>query len=299
MDKKQEQTQSTFGFKWSDKENTYESEAVRKKVYDWLVKRYFGSETIMTTKVSDFYGKSILDAGCGNGHSMSVLFNKYFDKIDYLGIDIAPDAIEIAKKRFKKQNLKGEFIVDNIQTFSLEKQFDFIFSEGVIHHTSNPRETFKNMVNHLKPGGEIMFYVYKKKAPIREFTDDYIRDQISGLSNEEAWDKIKPLSNLGKILGDLDIEIEVPEEIQLLGVPKGKHNLQRFFYWFFMKAYYDPSYSIDEMNHINFDWYRPLNCFRFEPDEIKEWLSENNLKELRFIVEDAGITVIARSRVDL
>ena len=32
------------------------------------------------------------------------------------------------------------------------------------------------MQRHLKPGGRILFYVYRKKGPIREFTDDYVRE---------------------------------------------------------------------------------------------------------------------------
>ncbi len=101
------------------------------------------------------------------------------------------------------------------------------------------------------------------------------------------------MTKIGKKLGDLNIEIEIDEEVELLNIPKGKYNLQRFFYWFFMKAYYDSNYTIDEMNHINFDWYRPLNCYCYEPEEIRKWLDNNKLKAERFIVEEAGITVVA------
>ena len=53
-----------------------------------------------------------------------------------------------------------------------------------------------------------MFYVYKKKAPVREFVDDHIREQIQDLEPLDAWNKLKPLSKLGKTLGDLNIEID-------------------------------------------------------------------------------------------
>lgn len=294
MDKNQKQTQSTFNFKWSDKKHTAESRHVKTKSYNWLIERYFGSQQKFDNQISNFCNKSLLDAGCGNGHSASVLFGEHLNKMQYTGVDIAHDAIQTAQKRFKELELSGNFIADNIQTLKLDKQFDFIFSEGVIHHTSNPQETFANLVRHLKPDGKIMFYVYKKKAPVREFTDDYIREQIKNLPNEEAWEKLIPLTKIGKVLGDLNTEIEIDEDVELLKIPKGKYNLQRFFYWFFMKAYYDPNYSIEEMNHINFDWYRPLNCYRYEPDEIRNWLNDNKLIEERFIVEEAGITVIAK-----
>jgi arsenite methyltransferase len=48
------------------------------------------------------------------------------------------------------------------------------------------------------------------------------------------------------------------------------------------------------MNHTNFDWYRPLNCHRFTPEEIKQWLKKLKLCPVRFVVQDAGITVIAK-----
>ncbi len=186
MDNNQKQTQSTFGFKWKNKKDTFWSEATRQKTLKWLIKRYFGTQEDFEEQIPNFQNKSLLDAGCGNGHSASILFAKHLANMDYLGVDIADDAIQTAKKRFKELGLSGNFITDNIQTLKLNKQFDYIFSEGVIHHTSNPEETFNTLVSHLKSEGKIMFYVYKKKAPIREFTDDYVREKIKGISNEET-----------------------------------------------------------------------------------------------------------------
>ena len=70
----------------------------------------------------------------------------------------------------------------------------------------------------LAPGGELMFYVYRRKAPIREFTDDYVRERIAGLSPDEAWEALRPLTRLGQALAELEIEVEVPEDVPLLGI---------------------------------------------------------------------------------
>jgi SAM-dependent methyltransferase len=43
--------------------------------------------------------------------------------------------------------------------------FDFIFSEGVLHHTEDTFSALASLNQLLKPGGEIAFYVYRKKAP--------------------------------------------------------------------------------------------------------------------------------------
>lgn len=299
MDSTQSQTTSTFSFKWADKKDTAESPVVKNKTFNWLLQRYFKGQTANLEQFFQHYsGKTLLDAGCGNGFSASIIFGDRLNKLAYTGVDIAAEAIEKAKERFQMEGISGQFLVDNIQTMNLGLQYDIIFSEGVIHHTSKPFQTFSNLLAHLKPGGLFMFYVYKKKAPIREFVDDHVRQQLLEMSNEEAWDRLLPLTKLGIKLGELNQEIEIDEDIDLLGIPKGKYNLQRFFYWFVCKAYYDPNYPLEAMNHTNFDWYRPLNCFRFEPTEIEEWLKENNLEIEHFKIEEAGITAIARKNTN-
>lgn len=103
-----------------------------------------------------------------------------------------------------------------------------------------------------------------------------------------------PLTKLGKSLGELNIEIDIEGDIPLLGITKGRHNLQRLLYYKVCKAYYRSNYSLDEMNHINFDWFRPLNCHRHTPDEVMEYCRKAKLTIERLHVEESGITVIAR-----
>ena len=294
-DKNQSQTAETFGFKWSLRD-TYESDRMKIKMKNWLIEKYFGSKVAHNRAIENFKGKAMLDAGCGSSMSALLLFEDVLNEMYYLGVDIS-DSIDVARQRFAEKEIKGDFLKGDITSMKLHKKFDIIFSEGVIHHTSKPFETFKNLVYHLEENGKIMFYVYKKKAPVREFCDDFIRDKIKLLSNEEAWAKLIPLTKLGKSLGDMNQEIEIEEDIELLEIPKGKYNLQRLFYYYIMKVFYDKNFTITEMNHINFDWYRPLNCYRFEPAEINNWIKRCYLKEERFVVDDSGITVIARKEL--
>ena len=82
-----------------------------------------------------------------------------------------------------------------------------------------------------------MFYVYVKKAPVREFTDDYIRDYLSNMNSQEAWDSILPLTKLGQKLGELNVQIDIEEDIPFLGIKSGTYDLQRLFYYKICKAY--------------------------------------------------------------
>lgn len=287
----QSQTGECFAFKWAKRE-TYESEAVRQKAYHWMVQRYFGGEEQRDAFLQAAHGKSLLDAGCGGGFSAMVLFADHLAHMHYYGVDISA-AVETARQRFAEQGLSGTFLQRSLTELKLGRTFDIVFCEGVLHHTSAPRVALSRLVEHLNPGGTILFYVYRRKAPLREFCDDHIRERLRAMSDEEAWRALLPLTRLGRNLGRLDVEVEVEEDVELLGIPKGKYPLQRLVYWFFAKMYYDPHFSDEEMNHINFDWYRPLNCFRFTPEEVRSWIAEEGLVLRRFVAEEAGITVVA------
>lgn len=290
----QQQTENTFGFKWGKRE-TYESPPVQTEWKRWLFEKYFDSDP---EKLNDLLGrgeerKSILDAGCGSGGSGLLLFGDKLREHDYLGIDIS-EAVFVARERFKERDIPANFMQSDLNSIPYEYgSFDIIFSEGVLHHTDSVEKAILELSKRLKKGGQFLFYVYAKKAPIREYTDDLIRHSIAELTNDDAWQALIPLTKLGKTLGDLNIEVEVEEDIPFLGIQKGTHNIQRLFYYKIFKAYYRPDYSLDEMNHINFDWFRPLNCFRHTPDEIKNFCEKADLTINRLHIEESGITVIA------
>lgn len=292
----QSQTSEAFEFKWS-KRNTYESEAVSNAGSKWLLERYFDNDPM---KLKEFLNKDgsrkiILDAGCGAGYSALLLFGEELKKHDYLGIDIS-GSVNDGKERFAGKGIKADFIRTNITEldFIPEESIDIIFSEGVLHHTDSTENTLKYLSGKIKKGGYFMFYVYLKKSYVREFTDDFVRQYLSKMSNQEAWNKLVPLTKLGKSLGELDIEIEIEEDVEVLGIKKGKMNLQRFFYWNICKAFYRPDYTLDEMNHINFDWFRPLNCHRQTPGQVVDWCSQAGLNIVHKNIQEAGITIIAQ-----
>lgn len=288
------QTEDAFGFKWKKRE-TYESPAVQSEWKRWLLEKYFDGDIQRLDDLLDINNtkKAILDAGCGSGGSGFLLFGDRLKEHDYLGVDIS-DAVLVAEERFKENGVPGRFIQSDLNSIPKENgPFDIIFSEGVLHHTDSVCNAITQLSKRLKNGGKFLFYVYAKKAPIREYTDDLIRDAISSLGNEEAWRALEPLTKLGKVLGELNIEIDIEEAIPYLGIEKGRYNLQRLFYFKICKAFFRADYSLGEMNHINFDWFRPQNCFRHTPDEIKSFTESAGLVIDRMHVEEAGITIIA------
>ena len=289
----QRQTSDAFGFKWARRE-TYESPAMRDAARAWLVSRYCGGDTRVLDGWLSGGRKVILDAGCGAGFSGLLLFGERLREHAYVGVDIS-SATDVARQRFAEAGVPGDFVRHDLATVPLTSaSVDIVFSEGVLHHTDDPRASLMHLAKALVTGGLALFYVYAKKSAIREFTDDHIRAQLAPMDDEHAWAALEPLSKLGVALGALNAEIAVPEDIAVLGIPKGTYDLQRFFYWHVCKAYYRPEFTLDEMNHINFDWFRPKNCFRQTPEEVRGWCAAAGLAVETMRVEEAGITVVAR-----
>jgi SAM-dependent methyltransferase len=288
----QSQTQGTFAFKWL-KRDTYDSPAMQAAARAWLFERYCGGDSGTLDEWLSGAPKIILDAGCGSGFSALLFFGHRLKSHDYLGVDIS-DAVDVARTRFAEADIPADFLKTSVDSIPIpDSSIDIVFSEGVLHHTDDTRASLAALSRKLKTGGRILFYVYAKKAVIREYTDDFVRERLRGLSDEQAWEALKPLTRLGITLGKLETTLDVPEDIPFLGIRKGKIDIQRFFYWNVCKLYYRDDFSLDEMNHINFDWFRPLNCHRHTPDEIRAWCAELGLAIERLNVQDAGITVVA------
>jgi arsenite methyltransferase len=288
----QAQTREAFGFKWQ-RRTSYEGGDLEAFSRGWLLDRYLGgAQESLPVLFPD--GCRVLDAGCGSGYSALLLLGDRLRHVRYLGVDISP-AVDMAAARFAERRLPGEFLQADFTSLPFTHPlFDVIFAEGTLHHTDSTRGAMASLTQLLRPDGRIMFYVYRKKAPLREHADDLIREHLRGMDDAAAWEALLPLSRLGKAIGDLEVTLDVPEPVPYLGMPAGSVSLQRFFYWYVFKAFYQPRLSLDEMNHVNFDWYRPLNAHRHTEDEVQRWCEELGLEIERLDIQDAGITVVAR-----
>ncbi|MCP9852119.1 methyltransferase domain-containing protein [Synechococcus sp. HJ21-Hayes] len=288
----QAQTRETFGFKWK-KVETFGSPSSLARMRAWLIERY---GDLSAVKWLEEHGEQplLIDAGCGAGMSGLELLEPLLPRIRYLGVDVS-EAVDVARQRFAERGHSCGFLQADISELPLPPEsVDLIFSEGVLHHTNSTEHALKSLATLLRKGGRFMFYVYKKKGPIREFADDFIRERLQPMSPDQAWIAMEPLTQLGISLGKLNAEIEIPEPIDLLGIPAGRTSVQRLFYWHVAKMFYRSDLTFDEMNHINFDWYAPANATRQTPEEVRTWCDEAGMIIEREVIEEAGITIIAR-----
>jgi hypothetical protein len=161
----------------------------------------------------------------------------------------------------------------------------------VIHHTQQPRENFSKLVKLLAVGGVIQIYAYKKKGPIREFSDDFIRSYTTNLTVEECLKFAKIMTKLGKSLREAKVNITISDDIPFLNIKAGVYDLQRFIYWNVLKCWWDDEGDYNYSDAVNFDWYHPRHASRYSVEEIKKWFDEENIKIDNLNILDAGIAV--------
>lgn len=263
---------------------------------EWMLEKYCGGDPLVLDGWLEGGRKRILDAGCGVGYSALLLFGERLRDHDYVGVDIS-DAVAIARERFRDEGIPGEFIQADLMNLPIpDDSIDLVFSEGVLHHTDDTAAAMATLTRKLKKGGRFCFYVYAKKGPIREFTDDLVREHIAPMDDDAAWEALKPLTRLGISLGELDVQLDVPEDIPWLGITAGRVDLQRFFYYTVMKMYYRPEFGFDELHHVNFDWFRPANCHRHSEEEVRAYADRAGLDIERLHAEPSGFTVVATRR---
>lgn len=232
--------------------------------------------------------RRVLDAGCGNGRVSALLRECADPATQVVGIDLVSHDVAQA-------NLAGAPNVhfeqaDLTQDLSRLGRFDFIYCQEVLHHTQDPARSFANLCALLNPGGEIAIYVYKVKAPVREFTDDYVRGKIANLPYEEALRLCAQITQLGKALSELDAKVRVPD-VEVLGIEAGEYDVQRLVYHAFAKCFWNPELTVHANDLVNYDWYHPQTATRHTLAEVREWFRGQRLAITHEHVDPYGITV--------
>lgn len=138
--------------------------------------------------------KNVLEIGIGNGSHAQLLseFSKSFT-----GIDITDYAVESTSKRFDLFGLKG-FIrrMDAEKMEFPDRNFDFVWSWGVIHHSANTDNILKEIKRVLRPDGQAVIMVYH-----RGWWNYYVRTFLKGTMSGQLF-KTKSIHKTAQALTD-------------------------------------------------------------------------------------------------
>ncbi|MEO4054626.1 class I SAM-dependent methyltransferase [Solibacillus sp. CAU 1738] len=139
----------------------------------------------------DISGKSVLDIGCGSGHSLEYMANNGAKEL--WGLDLSTNQIETANKLLSNQQV-------NVNLFESPMEenpgipgsyFDIVYSIYALGWTVDLKQTLSNIYSYLKPGG---IFIFSWEHPIHDrvtyeqssfnFNKSY---NIEGPEYNEAW----------------------------------------------------------------------------------------------------------------
>ena len=282
-------TAATFRDKWSRNPDLAFRQTLDEgsEIFKWIVTRNgFADSGGLRRHLEG--RRRILDAGCGNGR-VTALLRRYADPAaEIVGIDLTSAAI--ARENLAgadKVSIRAADLLDDLGDLG---EFDFVYCQEVLHHTPEPERGLRNLAELLRPGGEIAVYVYRKKAPGREFTDDNVRAQLSVLTYERAMEQCRRIAELGRALSALDAKVRVPR-IEVLGIEEGEYDVQRLLYHFFVKCFWNPELDAEANAAVNFDWYHPQISSRHTVEEVRAWFERAGLQRVHEHVDHYGITM--------
>lgn len=98
----------------------------------------------------------ILDVGCGDG-KITAEIARAVPRGSAMGVDGSPQMIEFAQKKFppaKNPNL--EFQVMDARKIKFARQFDYVFSNAVLHWMDNHRAFLRRAASVLRSGGRLI-----------------------------------------------------------------------------------------------------------------------------------------------
>lgn len=124
-------------------------------------------------ELSGLYGEhdreAVLDYGCGPGNDL-VGFAVHTGASRIVGADVSTTALELARHRLALHGVgpdRAELVrlTDDERALPFaDASFDFVSSQGVLHHTSDPLAILRELHRVLKPGGSGSIMVYHRDS---------------------------------------------------------------------------------------------------------------------------------------
>ena len=135
-----------------------------------------GNKNFLATQFKKFigYNKDILEVGCGTGQ-LAIYFSIGTNN-KVVALDPTIHSLQLGKNFAVNNNISNiTFVNADIFDDILENNyFDFIWCNGVLHHTKDPYGAFKILVKSLKPNGYILIGLYNKYGRLRTLIRRYI-----------------------------------------------------------------------------------------------------------------------------
>ena len=134
-----------------------------------------GNRNYLASRFKQFvgYNKNVLEVGCGTGQ-LSIYFSTGNNNL-IVSLDATFESLKVAKNFAVKNSITNiKFVnTDIFDDVLTENYFDFIWCNGVLHHTKDPYKAFCIISKSLKKEGYILVGLYNKFGRIRTIVRKY------------------------------------------------------------------------------------------------------------------------------
>ncbi len=127
-------------------------------------------------------GKKVLDIGCGEGKDAVYMAQQGYDVTAF---DLTENGIRKTISLAKDRGVNIRAYVDDINTFSLDEQFDIIYSTGTVQYLfdENKNRFFEKISKITRPDGVVFINVFVEK-PFLELPPDWDKEEKMWRSGE-------------------------------------------------------------------------------------------------------------------
>ncbi len=146
---------------------TQKTNKIKSKIdKEWNAENYHQNSSVqleaskkILSEISFRGDESILDIGCGDG-KITAIISTHIPRGKVLGIDLSPEMLLFANKKFKTSKYKNIlFKLLDATKIRFEKEFDIVFSSFVLHWVINFNLFIKKIHKSLKDNGKIVFTI--------------------------------------------------------------------------------------------------------------------------------------------
>ena len=127
--------------------------------------RLYGSDATPFDRIipfSQLAGKDVLEIGCGMGLHTELMVRA---GARVTAVDLSPTSIQATRKRLELKGLTATVMEADAEQLPFESgSFDFVWSWGVIHHSSRTGRAVRQIARVLRPEGECRIMVYNRAS---------------------------------------------------------------------------------------------------------------------------------------